>query len=584
MGGSVGMAGRKSKKRRENLGLGLPIVKSDAQTGWNRPHAAEVCSHSPAAFVNLGGLTPYCGVRLLPAFLAALFLSSTSAGANYSTCVAATDPPACMARKGIADGFPGRDDVADAIIRHGLMDLLPRNSNLLVRVTQEKLGASGLPLDAKVALAAAALLTAARHQVDPFTDPAVQPLTRAATNDPMIAFIALHLWRKLIKHNDGLGEFVTFAGLPAIWQKVVANRERAPDLAQDLAGSLARYEVLGDETRKFMMWYAARPALSAQQKADTASQLVKYFSLADEAERLMNSGGDAATDHDVAATRASIAVAKLASRYDAKAARRVVAIIIDDKSEPRGGLRVDDEQRDALEKSGAKAELREIAAEYLRRAEAAGPGAKAATWYAEASDCYRRAGDREKARVIARKGLPFVARTVRAHIAAHTDVTSLSTQRLASMAGGGGTDPVVALYRTGAIDEAIEFGYLSGNDRLENAKFAGEPRNPQWMNDDYFPLYLSSMVTSAISHGDPAWRRQVFDVLKKVCVTGYADCDDQTLAQLAALAARIGDETEMKRILTARANQIYTSLKSISSAIPLAADYAYDLELLKANR
>ena len=47
---------------------------------------------------------------------------------------------------------------------------------------------------------------------------------------------------------------------------------------------------------------------------------------------------------------------------------------------------------------------------------------------------------------------------------------------MAIAAGGVGTKPVIALYRTGAIDEALGTGYLIGIYRYLNAERAGEKR------------------------------------------------------------------------------------------------------------
>jgi len=541
--------------------------------------------------------------EMLLTTLCGLIVSATAtSGPNYGACLDALDAPACIARKALTVGRPG--GVTDAIIRHGLIDQVPRNSRRLAREAREQIGDGeeflktlGVTMpespmqkparaaDSKVILAAVALLTAARHLDDPFADPTVQALTVKASNHPMIPFIALELWNEIIKGGNSFDKSVEFAGLPAIWREMVARRDSAPEAAYDIAGWLAFYRGLGDEPKKFLLWYAARPTLTASDKAEVASQLARYYFLVDEPERLMSTGGDAAPDYDVAGIHAEIAVAQLKSGYDAKAARAVVSYVFDEMMPELTWLTIDDiKYRDALEKADAAAELREIAGEYLRRTQGQVTANEAGNLYASASDCYRRAGDREMAREIARKGLPFVAEAVRARASRSPGAGDAGPKKLAAMAQGFGTAPVITLYRAGAIDEALKFGYLAGKDRYENATVAGEPRNPQWVLDDGWPLHIWSMVTTAIMGGDPASQRQVFDAMKKSCSSGYAECDEETLVHLAGLAAAMGDRAEVKAIAAARLKQLDKgSSESSFWAFEFSAEYAHVLELLGAS-
>jgi hypothetical protein len=159
--------------------------------------------------------------RILAALLAFCASASAMSKANYADCVEATDPPACIARAALSDGWPEHGDIADAIIRHGLMDLVPRKSRVLVRVAQEEVGSGteflkslGVTLPAgpaekaareagtKVILAAVALLTAARHQQDPFSDPLVHSLIGKASDDTSIPSVALGLWIHFINGGN----------------------------------------------------------------------------------------------------------------------------------------------------------------------------------------------------------------------------------------------------------------------------------------------------------------------------------------------------------------------------------------------
>ena len=542
--------------------------------------------------------------RILFAGLALCASEFASSKPNYAVCVDASDPPGCIARAALSDGWPERGDVAEAIIRHGLIDLVPRKSRVLVRVAYEEVGSGteflqslGLTLpegaaeqaarqaSSKVVLAAVALLTAARHQQDPFSDPVVRSLADKASNHPSIPAVALSLWVHFINGGNTFDKSVEFAGLRAIWRQVAENRELAPAVAQDLASWLAFYDKLDDETQDFMLWFASRPSASPLNKASVALQLMHYYSIPDEAERLLDSIGDAAPSIDIPAVRARIAVARLKARYDAKDARLVVAYYFDRMNDPRSHSRIDDsDPLGALEQSGAKAELRDLADEYMRLAQLSGPGEEAMDWYADASGSYRRAGDLEKAREVARMGFPFVADAVRRKIVDRQVFPGTSPRWLAAMSRGFGTAPVIALYCTGAIDEALKFGYLSGKDRYQNAEIAGEPRNPQWVLDDDSRIDMWSMVTSAVRDEDLALRRRVFDALKNSCKTAYSDCYDETLVHLGGLAGSLGDEVEMKRIFLARTTHLEKTSGNAFSAVRLAAEYAHSIDLLEANR
>ena len=76
----------------------------------------------------------------------------------------------------------------------------------------------------------------------------------------------------------------------------------------------------------------------------------------------------------------------------------------------------------------------------------------------------------------------------------YSNVDKTNPTALAIAAQGSGTSPVVALYRTGAIEEALKTRYLTGKDRYLNADRAGEKKDPQWVIDDNWTLYLD--------HGD----------------------------------------------------------------------------------
>ena len=541
------------------------------------------------------------------AFILVVLALTTSAPAlprsNYAGCTEAPDPPACIARQALSDGWLTRDEAADAIIRHGFVDLVPRKSGLLVRAARERLTEGtklmkifGDPASkespqqlaraskSEVILAAIALLTAARHQEDPFADATVQLLMRKARNDPMIPFLALDVWHELIQYGGTSFKSVTFAGFRSIWSRVSARREQAPEYVDDIVDWLEFYGVLRDETKVFRLWFANRTGATAIQKAVTARRLVNEYSAADAAEQLLGSLGAPIPDHDVSDIRASIVIVRLKSGYDESAARLLVSYQFDDLMRTKVGSRTTVAAiPGALEKCGAVRELRELADENLRRAQAFRSSAESMKWYAEASDLYRRAGDREKAREVARLGLPFVADEVRKHVSESLAFPGTSPRWLAANARGQGTRPVVALYSAGAIDEALKFGYLTGYDRYVNAPTAGEMPDPQWVIDDDSRSSNWAMAVSAIDSGDPVLQRRALEAFKKSCKAGYADCYDEWLTYLAALAAVMGDEAEMKQNFIAQTKHLDSVRNPSSSALELAAQYAHALELLAAS-
>ena len=213
-------------------------------------------------------------------------------------------------------------------------------------------------------------------------------------------------------------------------------------------------------------------------------------------------------------------------------------------------------ERDALEVAGARDELRELGAECLRQAQAADDDPVAADWYAAASDLYLRAGDRERARELARLGLPFVAGRLQRAMESYSNVDKTNPTAMAIAAQGSGTSPVVALYRTGAIEEALKTRYLTGKDRYLNADRAGEKKDPQWVIDDNWTLYLNLMAREAARSDDRAFQQRAYDGLVRSCGKPLADCFDETLRNIAEVAAGMGDETRMKEALAAAARQL----------------------------
>jgi hypothetical protein len=260
----------------------------------------------------------------------------------------------------------------------------------------------------------------------------------------------------------------------------------------------------------------------------------------------------------------------------------VTGAIFDDLA--RDGIRFagfEDEKRDALERGGARDELRELGAEYLRQAEAIDGKPESANWYAMASDYYLRAGDRDRAREIARRGLPYAPELVRRFnetvgVANKSDPTAAAIS-----AQGRGTLPVVALYRAGAIEEALKTRYLTGKDRYLNAERAGEKKDPQWVLDDDWPLWIGVMVRDASRSTDREFQQRAYDGLVRSCRKPLADCFSETLREIAQVVAGMGDEPRMKEVLSAAARQLDAHSFSGFSALYIAGPWAHCEEVLR---
>ena len=498
------------------------------------------------------------------------------AGSAYSKCVETADPADCIARRAVGSFGLSPEETLEAVLRHGLVDLVPRKSGKLVRGLYKSVGAKHqIDSEAKAALrqgprksllAAVALLAAARHETNPFDDPIYLELARQAKEDPRIPVLAFSLWTEILETGGSPPDFsVTHAGLPAIWDRAMARKEQDTLLLEDIAGSIVFNDDWKPRAKEFLLWYARRPDLTQDQRVITALRFTRNFDMPEEAASLLEGIGEDGEGFDIPALRDSIALARLARGYDAASAKRVMDSSLDGLA--RHAIRfgsLEDANRDALERSGAREELRELGAEYLRRAEvlrrAETPGAQSqsAELLAAASDAYLRAGDRERAREIARLGLPLVCESVKEL--------------------GRDTSPVIALYRTGAIEEALNTHCLTGTHRYLNAERAGEKRDPRWILDENWPTHLEFMAGEALRSSEHEFKRTVLDGLVRSCEKPLAECNDETLRKIAEIAASMGDEPRTTEALRAAARQLGTAL----SALYVAGPWAHCEEVLRA--
>jgi hypothetical protein len=511
---------------------------------------------------------------------------------NYSRCVDKENPPECLARAALGGRLRDERSVLDAVVRHGLVDEVSSESKQLIAALGRRDGkitvflqdmaeehprsrAAAMPESQrrKVSLAAIALLTAARRKPNPFLDPTARRLAKAAGNDPLIPVTALGVWSEYTKGVDVYDKWVELPGLLAIWKRVEQDMEAPYDVVNELAAITVFHHALVAELEPLFRSFAQRPDLTAAQKAKLAAQLADNYNLTDEAERLLSEGGKDAPEDDLAYARIIIALARLQAGYDAASARVVQAHIFAELATPRLPLRLmagfDDVRLGPLERAGAKRELREIGDEMLKRAREYCCNVDVSMLFANASDCYLRAGDRARAVEIAREGLKRAP-----PLNPHVDDQARRSSYLAA-----------ALYRTGNIDEALDTKLLPATLRFMNAGRAGESAEPRWVIDDDWNEYVFWLVREAMKNPDTTARRKVLEALKDRCAKSQeAGCRLETDGLRAELAASLGEAAQMHSILSAAARAIDESRSRRAYAVDLAAYWAHSLEVLQATR
>ena len=494
----------------------------------------------------------------------------------YSSCVEAADAAGCLAHRAVATPGLRPREVLEAVLRHGLVDLVPGRSGDLMLGVDRKIADSGATVnpadiqlkvfrrqmalhqaERKSLLAAMALLAASRHATYPFANPVYIELAHQAKDDPRISVLAMATWVEFIGMNGWAPDFrVTHAGLPAIWERAVARRQLDAALLANIAGDLGSLDELKPQAREFLLWYAQRPAeLTTDQRVQTAISLARYFDEPETAASLLEGLGHV-PGWDMFSVRTDIAIARLAKGYDAASARHLVNNIVGIPNISARHIHDSDpEKRGALERGGARNELRELGAWYVREAAAVDYRPYKSKFYAAASDYYLRAGDRERALEMARRALPYLPDLIRA-LGYFTRPKSNDPAAKAIAMRGVGTDAVIALYRAGAIGEALETYYLTSKDRYLNADRAGEKKDPVWMLEVHWPEYFDQVAREAARSNDHEFQQRVYDGLVRSCGKPLADCFDQTLRNIALVAAGMGDRPRMKAALAAVVRQI----------------------------
>ncbi len=527
----------------------------------------------------LGGLLAWCAAM------------STQRNSGYSDCVEATDPPDCLARVAVESRVLRPRELLDAVLRHGLVDLVPDRSALLARsldsvepqVLYAGMSSAMQQGERKSLLAAIALLAAARHEAGPFANPIYLELAHEANDDPRIPVLAMAVWVKYVGMNGWEPDFgVTHAGLPAIWQHAMSRRQEDAALLADIAGDLGYLDELKPQAREFLVWYAKRPKeLTIDQRVMMATRLARYFESPETATSLLQGLGESLV-WDMFSVRTDIAIARLAKGYDAASARQIVNSILGLPNIAARHLHDSDPgKRDALERSGARDELRELGAACAREGDATNYRPFKSEYYAAASDYYLRAGERERAVELARRAFRYMPDLLRAWVG-YVGVDRNDTAAMAIEMRGVGTDAVIALYRAGAIDEALRTRALTGKDRYLNAERAGEKKDPLWMLENPWPEYFDFVASEAARSNDRDFQQRVYDGLARSCGKQLADCSRQTLRNIALVAAGMGDRPRMKAALADVVRQIKAGKDANGWAVYTAGPWAHCEEILRS--
>src|SRR5262245_40579183 len=102
-----------------------------------------------------------------------------AAKTSWSKCIDATDPSECIARRALHIRDAEHQEILEIVLRHGLVDVVPAKSRLLLSGMHESIENDledsaeakllhSAPQDSLVA--AMALVAAARHEADPFSN------------------------------------------------------------------------------------------------------------------------------------------------------------------------------------------------------------------------------------------------------------------------------------------------------------------------------------------------------------------------------------------------------------------------------
>ncbi len=462
---------------------------------------------------------------------------------NYTTCAEAVDPPECIVLLAEGEGILSHENFLEAVLRLGMVELALENPWKLGFAARMKLNtALWFPFDDEVPRpdwrfrdfsAAVVVLAAARNLEDPFEDPRI---AKAVADRRAASVLALGLWDRVLEGGSGPDVQVKTPGLARLWSTASQGADPYDALTLSIARDLAFATDLDPLLESWFVAYAKNPGLSPNGKASLASVLARYFGRGEDAQRLLDSGGAAAPNYHIAGIRSEIAKTKLRAGPDAEALKIYVAELM--AKLPKSGAFGASEawDRDLLQRVGAENELRALAREYERLAPIADSPVEVSKFWAAASDCWRRIGDLDAARVAARKAVPPHP--------GKSDPTSFN---------GAAATGARALHRVGLIDEALATRRLFGYERYLDAPIAGFVPDPQWVLDEGRDSGVPFMVLQALRSKDPADRDRAYEAFRRACpLAAKPVCKTDYLALAAELAASVGDANGMRDYFVAQ--------------------------------
>lgn len=523
--------------------------------------------------------------------LASLSCSPSAPRSGFAACTREADPSSCLVAHAASTPGITADELLEAVIATGSVEIETRYSTTLVAGAKSEmtsvdsfLGALGVQLDSanptisrsdRAVLAAVALAAAAQRKDNPFDDPLVRSLSASAGNDSSIPEIALNLWYNIDVYSEWSSRLTVPRGLRRIWETVVARPPSDNRTLLELATWAAFSQTFSDEGLALLRVLISRRDASADAKAEAASLLARRYSLADDAQALLRSGGDAARNYDLHGIAVEIAEARLRHGYDRAAAQLIVADRLRSLSGPAFHSYLNPSPLDALERAQARGELHRLGESYLRQARRQSNGAEdTGEWFALASDCFRRAGDNQAALLAAREGMPFVAPAVTARGGNPRD-----PRRAVVEANGFGAAPALALYKAGAQTEAVHSGYVSGFDRYQADSRSGGAVDIHAVIADRSWFYTVIIGRGMISDVRTERSERFYQALRNARPQ-FADVPaGEYQRELGLMAALTGRRAEMRAdfaeaaALLDRNSSAEETAANASSALALAADW-----------
>lgn len=517
----------------------------------------------------------------------------------YAQCIESLNPSLCLVNIAAKSRYTSSVELFEGVVMTGAVDMVKLKPKALLQGARESLHIQ-MPANAAqkkiekskdvVMLAAVALASAAQRQSDPFIDPTVQDLITKSRDVVAVAVIAAKFWFEIDTY-DIFNKKETFPpGLPRIWSVIVTAQLLDEKLLVNLATADSFTQNAQELQLPLYKRFLSLAETSSKSKVTIASVFSNQYGYVEDAKKLMAAKGGNADNYDIEGVMSGIAEAQLLKGYDADAAQLVVKNLQrEDVLEYTSYRCLCESSLQALQVAHANDELKLLAETYLEQAKnTQRPPEQRANFYALSSDCYLRAGEKKRAIETAKLGLPIVPLAVFYRLDDEDRTVSVgSPQEQARLARGFGTYPVVALYRAGAVDEALATGYLAGHDRYESAVLVGERPNPQWVIDGNWDLGINLMVLAAIENPDINIRLDVYSALKKWSLENSTVLDEyDNREHLAVLAASIGDKEAMISHLSDYARHLDSVDREEAAyfAIELAEQWLRDVRILAAQK